>query len=154
MENVTEHNIICTTDAGADPAEEKGSSMRHTWKQNVTQIFHLATGQTEAKVSNSSDQNFIIRLKPSADGKFWLSEFRIKGLKRVSRQDFLSFWVTEKTGHFPCLILGNEMGCALLSLKLLTPSVCCFIYKVYLPSFQPFPFSQPHGIQLLMVSSR
>lgn len=66
MENVTKHNIICTTHAGADLAEEKDSSMRHTWKQNVTQIFHLATKQRGAKVSNPSDQNFIIRLKPSA----------------------------------------------------------------------------------------
>ena len=147
VENVTEHNIICTTDARAHQAEEKGSSVRHTWKQNVTQISHLVTGQRGAKVSNSSDQNFFTRLKLSAVIMNWCESLNIwiqdKRTYRVSRQDFLPLWVTEKTGHVPCLILGNEMGCALLSLKLLTPSVCSFICKVCLPSFQSFSFSQP-----------
>lgn len=110
VENVTGHNIICTIDAGADLAEETDSSLRRTWKQHRTQIFQMATGQMAANISIFSDQNFFIRRKPFAVIMNWCESLSI----RIQDKDTILEWischqVTKKTGHFPCLILGNEM---------------------------------------------
>lgn len=94
VENVTEHNIIWSTDAEADLAEEKGSSMRHTWEENVTQIFHLATGQRGAKVSNPQIRISLSDYKPSAVIMNWCESPNI--------------WIQDKRTRFSATLIHRE----------------------------------------------